>query len=232
MPDLLRSCAVGARTFRRAGAGRGRVHSRRRRDFRRLDDAGRRRVADADHLRSRGETGGPRLHVEGELRSLGAKFDRVFGKKLDLAGHPLAIEKGAVAAARVGNFEGELIAFAFDADHGMFAADDAVANRIEGDLRRGIPADREFARIADGQLLDLIGFGARQMSDNNALNWSRHFSPLRKSALVLRSCRKCANCPGSKINLTFLGLQGARRKSLRRRVELIWRAATPPLRRW
>jgi hypothetical protein len=45
-------------------------------------------------VRPRGETGGPRLYVEGEFRSLGAKFDRAFGKPFDLAGRPLAIEKG------------------------------------------------------------------------------------------------------------------------------------------
>ena len=195
IPTLLRRSAVGVRSCRRAGAGRGGVHRRRGGGFGGLDDACRRRVCDADHLSSGGETCGPRLHVEGEFRTLGAKFDRVFGKKFDLAVHPLAIEKSAVAAAGVRELEGDIVAFAHDADERMFAADDAVADRIESDLRRGIAADSEFARVADGQLFDLIGFRARQMSYDDTLDWSRHYCPLRQKRARLRPFEKNANCP-------------------------------------
>ena len=131
-----------------------------------LDDARRRGIAKFDDPRARHHIGRPGLHVENELHPLLAQSDRILGQEFHLILDPFAIEKSPVHAAEIGKTERDLVA-ANHPDHGMAAADDIVARRVERYTRLGIAAHGYFVHPGKRNMFDLIGFRAGNMTDND-----------------------------------------------------------------
>src|SRR5262249_17939275 len=134
----------------------------------------------AHHPRARRHVVRARLQVEGELRSALAELDGVVGRKLHLAGDPLAVEQGAVAAAEIGEPERDPAALALlDSDRRMLAADHVIPFRVIRDGRAGVAADQDVIQALQRNLLDLIGFRAAEVANDDSGFCNLCHTPLR-----------------------------------------------------
>jgi hypothetical protein len=106
------------------------------------------------------------MHIENELHPVRAQSNRILGQELLLPLDLFAIEKSPVVAAEIGKTERDLVA-ANHADHGMTAADNIVARRVERYIRPGIAADDYFVQTGKRNMFDLIGLGAGKMTDDD-----------------------------------------------------------------
>ena len=123
-----------------------------------------------------------------------AELDLVLGQQLGLLRDALAVEESAVAAVEIDELELRVVAFAFDADHGVLAADHPVDGGVEGDFRGRIAADGDLLEIADRKLFYLIGLRPRQMSNDDALDDSTHSPAPEKNRDFVSARQKTKKC--------------------------------------
>jgi hypothetical protein len=109
------------------------------------------------------------LDSDSECRPAGTEFDNIIGQQILFDPDRLAVHPNTIAAAQVGDPERQSVA-AHYLDDGMTATDGVVQQPVKRDIRRGPPADGQFVRPVELELLDPVGFRSRNVLDEDTGN--------------------------------------------------------------
>jgi hypothetical protein len=128
--------------------------------------------------------GRPRLQIERECRTASSKLHLIAGHQLLLTGDAGGVHEGTVRTILINNREGWPITFG-DLDGGMSTANGIVPLRVEYHLTSRVSTKRNLTNAIVLKWLNLIGFRASIVLDND----------LHSCEALLASCRFAAFSP-------------------------------------